>query len=156
MQNSINLIKVPMYMSRGFLAVPIQVELEDEALLQIQASLLERIQYKNIKGVVIDLSGVNILDSFLGKTLLNTVAMATLLGANTVVTGLQPGVVASFVDLDMELDGMQTALTLEDGLSVLDLAAVPEMDEDIEENSDYEEEYPDDEDVGTEVIEANE
>lgn len=156
MQDSIELTKVPMYMTQGFLAVPIQAELEDRDLLFIQKKLLERVQSKNIKGVVIDLSGVNILDSFLGKTVLNTVGMTTLLGANTVVTGLQPGVVASFVDLDLRLDEMQTALTLEDGLSILELAAGPEMNEDAEEISDCEEESPDYEDADTEVIESDE
>jgi rsbT antagonist protein RsbS len=107
---------VTMYETQHCLVVPIQQELSREAAKGIQTSLLAHIHKKSIKGVLIDLSGVNIIDSVLWSTLLKTVQMIKMLGAQTIITGLSPGVVASIIDFNVETDDFTTALTLEAGL----------------------------------------
>lgn len=123
-----------MHVTRGCLVVPVQVELSDDLMLRIQEDILERVSRTGVKGVVIDVSGAGIIDSFLGRMLCDTGRMASLLGAATVVTGLRPEIVASLVDLDFELKGIQTALPLEDGLRKVGPTAMPiEEAEELEE-----------------------
>lgn len=111
--------RIPMHITRGFLVVPIQIELTDEAASEIKNAVLQRIHEKGVKGVLIDLSEVEIADSFLGKSIRDIGRMAGLLGATPVITGLKPGVVASLVDLDIEFGDIPTLLTLEDGFQRL-------------------------------------
>ena len=110
---------VSMHITRGCLVVPIQVELRDEVIQATQADILERVRKSGLKGVVIDVSGVSIVDRFIADGLAETARMASLLGATTVLTGLKPGVVSSLIDLGFEGQGLLTAITLEEGLRVL-------------------------------------
>ncbi len=127
--------------------MPIQAELPDDALLQIQIDILEKVNASSVRGVVIDFSGVNILDSFLGRMVSDTTKMTQLLGAETVVTGLNPGIVASFIDLGVDLNA-RIAFNLDQGINLL----TPEEDfvPDIEEEGDEEENSCDSEDYNEE------
>ncbi len=129
MDDSNGLGKVSMHITRGCLVVPIQIELTDEAVLGIQRAILQRVHATGVKGVILDLSEVEIADSFLGKAIKNIARMTALLGATTVVTGLKPGVVASLVDLEIELGDIHTVLTLEDGFQILAELTEPDEDE---------------------------
>ena len=134
MEEEIGLSRVAMHISRGCLIVPIQIELYDEIILQIQKDILERVKETGVKGVIIDVSGVEIIDSFLAQAIYDTVRMASMLGAATVLTGLKPGVAASIVDLDIEFKDIQTAMNLEAGFKILEPLVRPKKEpEEIEE-----------------------
>lgn len=111
--------KVSMHITRGFLVIPIQIELTDEAASEIQKAVLDKIHKKGVKGVLIDLSEVEIADSFLGTSLRDMARMAKLLGATAVISGLKPGVAASLVDLGIEFGNIPTVLTMENGFQIL-------------------------------------
>jgi len=132
--------KVAMHISRGCLIVPIQIELYDETILQIQRDILEKVKSTGIKGVIIDVSGVEIIDSFFAQAICDTARMTYMLGATTVLTGLKPEVVASLVDLDIEFKDVQTAMNLEAGYQRLEpLVELKEESEEIEEYEEIEE-----------------
>lgn len=134
MEQEAALSKVAMYITRGCLVVPIQVELHDELVLQIQGDILERVNKTGIKGVIIDVSGVAVIDSPLARAISDAARMASLLGAKTVITGLRPGVVASLIDLDFDIRGVATAVSLEEGFRLLAPVTAPrEEPEEVEE-----------------------
>lgn len=114
-----NEAKVGKYIDRGSLVVPIQGELTDDLVIRVQKEILDEVRQGRLKGVVIDLSGVNIIDIFLATAIFNTAKMASLLGAKTVVTGLRSGVVAALVDLDFDPGNVPTAQSISDGLQLL-------------------------------------
>ena len=111
--------KVEMYVNQGCLVVPIQVELNDDLVLKVQKDILIQVNTAGLKGVVIDLSGVSIIDLYLATTLFDTAKMTTFLGAVTVITGLRPGVVASLINLGFDPQGVLTAVTLDKGLQII-------------------------------------
>jgi len=132
--------KVAMHISRGCLIVPIQIELYDETILQIQRDILEKVKSTGIKGVIIDVSGVEIIDSFFAQAICDTARMTYMLGATTVLTGLKPEIAASLVDLDIEFKDVQTAMNLEAGYQRLEpLVELKEESEEIEEPEEIEE-----------------
>ena len=140
MEEEIKLSRVTMHISRGCLIVPIQIELYDEIILQIQRDILERVKETGVKGVIIDVSGVEIIDSFFAQAICDTVKMASMLGATTVLTGLKPEVAVSLVDLDIEFKDIQTAMNLEAGFQILESLVSPkEEPEEIEEDEKIEE-----------------
>lgn len=129
---------VAMHIIRGCLVVPIQVELYDETIFRIQTAILERVNETGVKGMIIDLSGVGIIDAFLCQKIFNTVRMASMLGATTVLTGIKPEVVASLIDFDIEFKDILTARTLEEGFLVVEPIILPEEEEEEEEaDEDY-------------------
>jgi rsbT antagonist protein RsbS len=139
MEEKTALPRVAMHIMRGCLVVPVQVELDDKSVIQIQKDILEKLKTTGTKGVIIDVSAVEIIDSFLGKTLSDTARMAAMLGATTVFTGFKPGVAASLIDLDVELGDIQTAMTVEEGLLILKPIVGPqELPEEIEKETDEE------------------
>ena len=126
--------RVAMHVTRGCLVVPIQLELHDELVLQIQRDILERVSRAGIKGVIIDVSGVDIMDSIIAQKFSDTVRMLSLLGAAAVLIGLRPGVVASLIDLDFEFKGVRIAINLEDAFRILEPVVWPrKQSEEIEE-----------------------
>ena len=140
MEDEISLFRVAMQISRGCLIVPIQIELYDEIILQIQKDILERVKETGVKGVIIDVSGVEIIDSFFAQAICDTVKMTYMLGATTVLTGLKPEVAASLVDLDIEFKDIQNAMNLEAGFQRLEPFIRPkEEPEEIEEDEKIEE-----------------
>ena len=112
--------KVSMYINQGCLVVPIQADLYNESVLQIQADILKTVYDSRIKGVIIDVSAVAIIDSVIAQKIFDSAKMTSLLGAKTIVTGLQPGVVASLIDLDFEPGDVTTAISLEEGFKLLE------------------------------------
>lgn len=100
--------------------VPIQVELHDRSAQKLQMDILEKIEATGAKGLLIDISGVTIVDSFMGRLLGETAKMAGLLGAETVLVGMKKEVVITLIQLGMPLKNLHTALNIEDGLERLD------------------------------------
>lgn len=134
-----------MHIIRGCLLVPLQVDLSDEAMLEIQAEILEKVSQTGVKGVIIDLTSIDILDSFLTNTLLDTGRMASLLGATTVIVGLKPELASALVDLGLEFKDILTAITLEQGFQKLRPIVEPEeRPEEIEETEESEKETSED------------
>jgi len=130
-----------MHVMGGCLVVPIQVELTDRLMSQIQRDILDNVARTGVKGIIVDVSGVNILDSFLGQKICDTARMASLLGAPTVVTGIKPAIAASLIDLGFQLKGVEIALSVEEGFRKLQRLLTPE---EVEESG---EEAPKEEDV---------
>jgi rsbT antagonist protein RsbS len=100
---------------RGCLVVTLQGELYDDTLMKIRTAILQKIQAAKVRGMILDLSTVRALDSHAFKFLADTARMTSLLGVANVFVGLQPGVVSSLIDLEVEIDGIRAALTMEDG-----------------------------------------
>jgi rsbT antagonist protein RsbS len=102
-----------------FLLVTIQVDMHDKLALTLQDDLTTKISEIDAKGVLIDISSLEIVDSFIGRTLANIAAMAKVLDAHTVVVGMQPAVAITLVELGMSLPGIHTALNVELGMEYL-------------------------------------
>jgi rsbT antagonist protein RsbS len=119
MNTSTESIKITMHETQGCLVVPIQEELSRHAAQQIQEKILKQIHAGSLNGVVIDLSGVQIIDSPLWEVFTNTIRMIKMMGFPSVITGLNPGVVASIIDLNLDFDDIATAMHLEDALEML-------------------------------------
>ena len=110
---------VPIIQIGGTVIAAVQEDLRDADALQLQERLTRRLEQTGARGVLIDLSVVETVDSFLGR-LIHDLARATrLLGAQTVVVGLQPAVAVTLVELGLELKGVRTALTADRGLLLL-------------------------------------
>jgi rsbT antagonist protein RsbS len=121
---------------RNCLVVTVQGELYDESLSRLRADILKKIQATKVRGMILDLCTVRVMDSFAFKFLADTARMASLLGVASVFVGLQPGVVSSLVDLEVEIDEVRTALTTEDGFEQLRSALSIHGDLQDTENSD--------------------
>ena len=102
-----------------FLLVTIQVDMHDQLASALQDDLTSMISKLNAKGVLIDISSLDIVDSFIGRMLANTSAMARVLDAQTVVVGMQPAVAITLVELGLTLNGVHTALDVEKGMELL-------------------------------------
>ncbi|MFB8090133.1 STAS domain-containing protein [Streptomyces sp. NPDC055992] len=111
--------RVPVLKIGDVLLVSIQVELEDQVVLELQDDLAARIVESGATGVIIDITAVEIVDSFVGRMLATTASISRLLDAQTVVVGMRPAVAITLVELGLSLGGVRTALTLEKGLEIL-------------------------------------
>ena len=111
--------RIPILRIGSYLLVTIQVDMHDKLALTLQDDLTERISSVNAKGVLIDISSLEIVDSFIGRTLANIASMARVLDAETVVVGMQPAVAITLVELGMSLPGIRTALNVESGMEYL-------------------------------------
>jgi len=101
------------------LLVTIQVDMHDRLALALQDDLTNRIVSDHAKGVLIDISSLEIVDSFMGRTIGNIAAMSRVLDAETVVVGMRPAVAITLVELGLSLPGVRTALTVEKGMELL-------------------------------------
>lgn len=110
---------VPVLRLGDVLLVTLQGDLYDTTAQQLQQDLSETIAHSRVTGVVIDISGVEIVDSFLGRVLAEIAAQAELLAARTVVAGMRPAVAITLVELGLTLPGLRTALTTEAALELL-------------------------------------
>lgn len=110
---------IPILKLGDFLLVSIQVDMHDRLALTLQDDLTEQIVKTRARGVLIDISSLEIVDSFMGRMLGNIAEMATLLDANTVVVGMQPAVAITLVELGLSLKGVRTALNVEKGMALL-------------------------------------
>ena len=110
---------IPILRLGGLLLVSVQVELDDQLALTLQDDLTDRIVRDRARGVLIDISSLEIIDSFIGRMLSNIAAMARILDAETVVVGMQPAVAITLVELGLSLPGVRTALNVERGMELL-------------------------------------
>jgi rsbT antagonist protein RsbS len=111
--------RIPILRMGKFLLVTIQVDMHDRLAMQLQDDLTKSISEWNSKGVLIDISTLEIVDSFIGRMLANIAAMARVLDAEAVVVGMQPAVAITLVELGMSLEGVRTALNVETGMELL-------------------------------------
>ncbi|MEU4142371.1 STAS domain-containing protein [Streptomyces parvulus] len=111
--------RVPVLKIGEILLVSIQIDLEDEMVLDLQEDLSQKIVSAGAKGVVIDISALEIVDSFVGRMLATIASISRMLGAETVVVGMRPAVAMTLVELGLSLQGVRTALNLERGLKLL-------------------------------------
>jgi rsbT antagonist protein RsbS len=102
-----------------FLLVTIQVDMHDQLAMALQDDLTERIVKARARGVLIDISSLEVVDSFIGRMLGNIAAMARVLDAETVVVGMRPAVAITLVELGLSLPGVRTALDVERGMEML-------------------------------------
>lgn len=107
-----------------FLLVTIQVDMHDRLAIALQDDLTSRITKTNARGVLIDISALEIVDSFIGRVLGNIAKMSRVLDAQTVVVGMQPAVAITLVELGLSLTGVRTALNLEKGMALLQRSVV--------------------------------
>lgn len=114
--------RVPVLKLGDVLLVSIQIDLEDRTALALQEDLADRIVTSGAHGVIIDISGLEIVDSFIGRMLSTIASVSRVLDAETVVVGMRPAVAITLVELGLSLTGVRTALNVERGLVILDLA----------------------------------
>src|SRR5918993_2566499 len=111
-----------------FLLVTIQVDMHERLDLTLQDDLTAMISQSGAKGVLIDISSLDVVDSFIGRMLANIAQMSRILDARTVVTGMRPAVAITLVELGMSLEGVKTALTVERGMDLLRKSILSEGD----------------------------
>jgi rsbT antagonist protein RsbS len=111
--------RIPILRMGNLLLVTIQVDMHDKLAVTLQDDLTSRIAEVGARGVLIDISSLEIVDSFIGRTLANIASMAKVLDAQTVVVGMQPAVAITLVELGMSLPGIRTALNVESGMQYL-------------------------------------
>jgi rsbT antagonist protein RsbS len=102
-----------------YLLVTIQVDMHDRLAMTLQDDLTERISQTSARGVLIDISSLEMVDSFIGRMLANIAAMSRVLDAETVVVGMQPAVAITLVELGLSLPGIRTALNVDAGMELL-------------------------------------
>ena len=111
--------RIPILRMGNFLLVTIQVDMHDQLALTLQDDLTSAISKHGSRGVLIDISSLEIVDSFIGRMLANISAMARILDAQTVLVGMQPAVAITLVELGMSMPGVRTALNVEAGMDLL-------------------------------------
>jgi rsbT antagonist protein RsbS len=111
--------KIPILQLDDLLLVSIQVDMHDRIALQLQDDLTAKIAETNARGVLIDISSLDLVDSFIGRVIGNISAMARVLDAKTVVVGMQPAVAITLVELGLSLEGVHTALNVSRGMALL-------------------------------------
>ena len=119
--------RIPILQMGRSLLVTIQVDLQDQTALALQDDLAAKIERTGANGVLIDISALEIVDSFIGRMLVSISGIARVLDATTVVVGMQPAVAITLVELGLSLDGVRTALNVERGMAQL-RAATGELD----------------------------
>lgn len=111
--------KIPILQMGKFLLVTIQVDMHDRLAMTLQEDLTQMISQTEASGVLIDISSLEIVDSFIGRMLANIAAMSRVLDAQTVVVGMQPAVAITLVELGLSLSGVRTALNVDAGMELL-------------------------------------
>ncbi|WP_407430420.1 STAS domain-containing protein [Arcticibacter sp.] len=111
--------KIPILRMGAFLLVTIQVDLYDRLALNLESDLIQMVDKTRARGVLIDISAVSIVDSFMGRIIGNIASMSRILDAQTVVVGMQPAVAITLIELGLPLKGVHTALNVEKGMELL-------------------------------------
>ena len=111
--------RIPILKLGDSLLVTVQVELHDQLALTLQDDLTQAIAKHGARGVLIDISALDVVDSFIGRTLAHIAAMASVLDASTVLVGMQPAVAITLVELGLSLPGIHTALNVDKGIVLL-------------------------------------
>jgi rsbT antagonist protein RsbS len=112
--------RIPILKMGKFLLVTIQVDMHDRLAMTLQEDLMEQIARYSAHGVLIDISALDVVDSFIGRMLGNIASMSRVLDAETVVTGMRPAVAITLVELGLSLSGVRTALDVERGMKLLE------------------------------------
>jgi rsbT antagonist protein RsbS len=115
--------KIPILRMGEYLLVTIQVDMHDRLAMALQEDLTNMISQTEARGVLIDISSLEIVDSFIGRMLANIAAMSRVLDADTVVVGMQPAVAITLVELGLSLTGVRTALNVDAGMELLHSAS---------------------------------
>ena len=116
--------RIPILHLGNILLVTIQVDMHDRLAMSLQEDLTEQIVKVRAKGVLIDISAMDIVDSFMGRMFASIAAMSKVLDAQTVVVGMQPAVAITLVELGMALPGIQTALNIDQGMVLLEKSKI--------------------------------
>ena len=111
--------RIPILKMGRLLLITIQVDMHDRLAMTLQDDLMTQIRKSGATGVLIDISALDVVDSFIGRMLANIAAMARVLDADTVVTGMRPAVAITLVELGLSLPGVRTALNVERGMELL-------------------------------------
>ena len=122
--------RIPILRMGNFLLVTIQVDMHDQLALTLQDDLTAKIVDTSARGVLIDISALEIVDSFIGRMIANISAMARVLDADTVIVGMQPAVAITLVELGLTLSGVRTALNVEKGMILLQTSLAAEGHDD--------------------------
>ena len=123
--------RIPILKMGRFLLVTIQVDMHDQLAMVLQEELTDRIVRDRARGVLIDISALDIVDSFIGRMLSNIAGMARILDAETVVVGMQPSVAITLVELGLSLPGIRTALDVDRGMALLKSAIGEDQEGDL-------------------------
>jgi rsbT antagonist protein RsbS len=110
---------IPILRMGDFLLITVQVDMHDRLAMTLQEDLTARIVAAGTRGVLIDISALDVVDSFIGRMLGNIASISRILDAQTVVTGMRPAVAITLVELGLSLPGIRTALTVERGMEIL-------------------------------------
>lgn len=124
--------RIPILKIGKFLLVTIQVDMHDRMAMALQEDLTNKITQTGARGVLIDISALEIVDSFIGRMLAGIAGMARILDAETVVVGMRPAVAITLVELGLSLEGIRTALNVERGISILRSSLSLSVDENLE------------------------
>lgn len=111
--------RIPILRMGDLLLVTIQVDMHDQLAMTLQDDLTEKIRLTSARGVLIDISALDIVDSFIGRMISTISSLARIMDATTVVVGMQPAVAITLVELGLTLDGVRTALNVERGMALL-------------------------------------
>jgi rsbT antagonist protein RsbS len=112
--------KIPIIKIRNYLIVSIQVDMHDKLAVQLQSQILNEIEKTGAKGILIDISVLEMVDSFIGRMLSGMASMASIMDAAVVIVGMQPAVAITLVELGLEMPGVDTALNMEKGMELLE------------------------------------
>jgi rsbT antagonist protein RsbS len=115
MENRIPILKI-----KNYLVVPIQIDMDDATVASLQNDILRRVEETNASGVLIDISVIDMVDSYLGRMLGDTARMTNLMDAKVVLVGMQPAVAITLIELGLRLEGIHTALNMEMGIELLE------------------------------------
>ena len=118
--------RIPILKMGRFLLVTIQVDMHDRLAMTLQDDLTSMISKVSARGVLIDISALEMVDSFIGRVLGNIASMSQILGSHTVVVGMRPAVAITLVELGLSLPGVRTALNMEKGMDLLRLSVAAE------------------------------
>lgn len=125
-------MNIPILKLKGILLTSVQIDLTDDEAIEFQCDILEKIRDTEARGIVIDITAMEVVDSYMARILNETATMVELLGARAVITGMQPTVALTLVEMGRELIGVQTALDLEQGFDKLqELLAADEVPIDV-------------------------
>ena len=127
--------RIPILRMGPLLLVTIQVDMHDQLAIRLQDDLTNAIVNHSARGVLIDISSLAVVDSFIGRMLANISSMARVLDAETVVVGMRPAVAITLVELGLSLKGVRTALNVEKGMALLQSAVRPKSTEEEAEDS---------------------
>jgi rsbT antagonist protein RsbS len=120
--------RIPILRIGQFLLITIQVDMHDQLAMTLQDDLTHEIEKSGARGVLLDISTLDVVDSFIGRMISNISAVASLLSAQTVVVGMQPAVAITLVELGLTLPGVHTALNAERGMAMLRRALTEDVD----------------------------